>query len=129
MDGITKCSRPSAKNPIVSVFNPKNLSRRIEATVARIKTTKLPGIFFENFAQIKMNARQTAAITVEYMLIVPKLFAYMMIFGKKSPGIFEYVSPRIVTGTEKSGVSPKKSPICPAAIVTAIPAVKPVTIV
>ena len=109
--GITKCSLPSANVPIVSVFNEQNLSRRIDATVARIRTIKLPGIFFMNFDQMKMNARQTDAIMKEYKLSVDEDFMYTIILGRKSPGIFIYSSPRIIIGFEKSGESPKKSPI------------------
>ena len=64
--GIIKCSRPSAKNPIVSVFNPQHLSRIIVITVAAMITTKLPGIFLINFDQIKIKARQIAEIAKEY---------------------------------------------------------------
>ena len=97
--------------------------------VASMITTSEPGIFFVIFGQIKIIARQTIAMIVEYQFIVENEFAYTMTFPKKSPGIFVIVREKKVRGTEKSGTSPKKSPICPVAIVTAIPAVKPVTIV
>ena len=63
--GITKCCEPSAKVPIVSVRRPVVFSRMILTAVARMITTKLPGIFLINLDQMKMKARQTAAMIVE----------------------------------------------------------------
>ena len=68
--GITKCCVPSAKLPIVSVLSPQVFSRIMLTRVARIITTKLPGIFLINLDHIKINARQIAAIANEYQFIV-----------------------------------------------------------
>ena len=59
-----------AKVPIVSVRRPAVFSKIMLTIVATMITTKLPGIFLMNFDQIKINARQTAAIIVEYQFTV-----------------------------------------------------------
>ena len=56
-----------------------------------------------NFDQIKMNARQIAAMPNAYQLTLAADFANTIIFGKKSPGIFVSSSPITIIGVEKSG--------------------------